>query len=246
MKRIFSLIVLAFLTLIIFAQNIPTDNTERTKLARQLTRSISLELGKVEGSMPQINILIKQGEKMQARTMVEDALRIIAKIEEDQQLLAQLDETADDEILMTAEVQDAKQYLMNKANQLRNAITIYILCNASLFGSEHTTFLKEIQGELSPFGVSFTKDQEQADWVIQITATAREYNAVTRGNYSNYFAYVDAQLSIDKKSTGKRVYENAFNIKGGHTRNYEQAAREAYSELTPQISTAIKEQMGIY
>jgi len=242
MKPLF-IIILSALSLSVFAQTLPTDNAERTKLTRQLTRSIPMELGKIEGIMPQINILIKKGEKMQARTMVEDALQQIAKIEEDQKTLALLDETADDEILMTAEVAEAKRYLIDKATKLRNAIDIYITCDAQLFDAENTAFLKDLQGELSQLGVSFVDSVNQADWSINIQAQAREYNKIELGGAANYFVYVDATLTIDKLANNKRVFEDAMSEKGGHSFNYEQAALDAYKHLVPRLSATIKEQI---
>lgn len=239
MKQIF-IFILSILSLFLFAQTLPTDETERAKMARQLTRSIPMELGKIEGTMPQINILIKKGEKAQARMMVEEALQQIAKIEADQKTLALLDESADDEILMTAEVAEVKRYLTDKANKLRNAIGIYITCDAKLFDTEYPTFLKELQGELSQLGVSFVDSVEQADWKIAIKATTREYNKTGNGTY---FAYADAQLTIDKIANSKRIYEDAISEKGGHTHNYDKAAREAYKYLVPRISAIIKEQI---
>ena len=186
---------------------------------------------------------VKKGEKVQARTMVEEALQQIAKIEADQKTLALLDETVDDEILMTSEVADAKRFLTDKANKLRNAIGIYITCDAKLFDVENTAFLKEIHGELSQFGVSFVDSVNQADWAINIQAKAREYNKVELGGATNYFVYVDAQMTIDKIANGKRVYEDAISEKAGHTFNYEQAARDAYKHLVPRIGAIIKEQI---
>ena len=240
MKHFF-IILISVLSLSVFAQTLSNDEAERAKMARQLTRSIPAELGKIEGAMPQINILIKKGEKVQAWTMVEEALQQIAKIEADQKTLALLDESADDEILMTAEVAEAKRYLTDKANKLRNAIGIYITCDAKLFDAEYPTFLKELQGELSQLGVSFVDSVEQADWKIAIKASTREYNKMESGTY---FAYADAQLTIDKIANGKRVYEDAISEKGGHTHNYDKAAREAYKYLIPRISAIIKEQIS--
>lgn len=237
------IILLSALSLSVFAQTLPTDEAERAKLARQLTRSIPMELGKIEGAMPQINMLIKKGEKAQARTMVEEALQQITKIEADQKTLALLDETADDEILMTVEVAEAKRYLIDKANKLRNAVGIYITCDAKLFDTEYPVFLKDLQGELSQLGVFFVDSVEQADWSISIQAKAREYNKVELGGAANYFVYVDAQITMDKIANGKRVLEDAMSEKGGHTFNYEQAALDAYKHLTPRLSAAIKAQI---
>lgn len=237
------LIVFSALSLSIFAQTLPTDDAEQAKLIRQLTRSIPMELGKIEGVMPQINILIKQGEKVQARAMVEEAMQQLAKIEEDQKKLAQLDESADDEILMTAEVAEAKRYLIDKANKLRNAIGLYFACDAKLFDQEYPAFLSELQGELSQLGVSYVDNIEDADWKITITATAREYNKMEFGSMTNYFTYVDVQMSIDKMANNKRVYSDAISEKGGHSHNYEKAAREAYKSIIPRVSTLIKDQI---
>ena len=239
----FIILLLSAVVVAGYAQTLPTDDAERAKMVKQITRSIPMELGKIEGVMPQINLLIKQGEKIQARTIVEEALQQLAKIEADQKTLALLDETADDEILMTAEVAEAKRYLTEKANKLRNAVGLYITCNAKLFGAENTAFLKDLQGELSPLGVAFVDCENQADWAIRIQAKAREYNKVELGGAANYFVYVDAQISIDKTVNNKRVYENAMSEKGGHTLNYEQAALEAYKHLVPRLSAAIKAQI---
>ena len=74
-------------------------------------------------------------------------------------------------------------------------------------------------------------------------ANAREYNKVELGGAANYFVYVDAQLTIDKIANGKRVLEDAVSEKGGHPLNYRQAALEAYKQLVPRLSEAIKEQI---
>ena len=242
MKKLFILLFLS-LPVISLAQTLPTDSLERVKMAKQLIRSIPMELGKIEGEMPQINMLIKQGEKVQARTMVEQALQQIAKIEADQKTLAQLDETIDDETLMTAELTEAKRYLTEKANKLSNAIGVYVTCDAKLFDADNTAFIKELQGQLSQLGVAFVDTKEQADWAIEITAKAREYNKVELGGATNYFVYVDAQLTMDKIANGKRVLEDAMSQKGGHPLNYEQAALEAYQQLLPRLATAIKSQI---
>ena len=91
--------------------------------------------------------------------------------------------------------------------------------------------------------MAFVDSKEQADWAINIVANAREYNKVELGGAANYFVYVDAQLTIDKIANGKRVLEDAVSEKGGHPLNYRQAALEAYKQLVPRLSEAIKEQI---
>ena len=238
----FLIIIFSTLSISVFAQNLPTDEAERAKQARQTERRIALEHGKIEANMPQINMLLKKGEKAQAKAMVDEALRQIEAIEADQKLLSQLDETADEETLMLAETQDAKQYLTSKANMLRNAIGLYISCEADLFGSGYAALADEIKGGLADAGMSFTDSAEVSDWVVTISAKAREHNKADFGGISNYFVCVDAKITIDRTASGKRVYQDMISEKGGHTQSYERAAQETYRYLAPRISGIIREQ----
>lgn len=227
MKKIFILLFAAF-SLTSFAQ---TD---------KLIRSITYELGKVEGTIPQINMLIKKGEKVQAREMVDDALKQIEQIEQNQKEAASYGDFEEEDLLIP-QTQETKRFLVNKANQLKNAISIYISCDAKLFTQEYASLKNEIQGQLADLGCSYVENPEQADWVINISSSAREGNKMTTGNFTTYFSYVDLQLSIDKTANSKRVYQNTFNEKGGNNLSFERAAQEAYQELSPQISAIIKE-----
>ena len=92
-------------------------------------------------------------------------------------------------------------------------------------------------------GCTFVRSGNEADWIITITAIAREYSKSYFGSVSSYFAYVDAKISIDKVATQQRIYEDAISEKGGHTHNYKQAARQAYKDISPKISEIIKGQI---
>lgn len=211
--------------------------------ADNLTRRISYELGKVEGTIPQINMLIKKGEKVQAREMVEEALKQMEQIEAYQKEAALNGYDMDEDDLLIPQTQETKRFLVNKAAQLKNAINVYIRCEAKVFDNEYRTLTEEIQGQLSDLGCSFLDNAEQADWTITITASSRQGNKMQKGNFTTYFSYVDMQLTIDKMANGKRVYQNAFKEKGGDTRNFEYAANEAYQEIISQITPIIKEQI---
>ena len=113
--------------------------------------------------------------------------------------------------------------------------------DAKIFSTAYPALQEELKGALSQLGCNFVTDPSTADWLIDISATAREYNKVATGNINTYFAYVDATISITRTATGQRVYENIFTEKGGHTHNYHQAAREAYKYLTPKICKVVEE-----
>lgn len=208
---------------------------KRSTLIRQLEKQITVALTKVEMSLEQVNQFSATGQKLQARNVAENALPLFAEVDEAQKLLVAVDVEATEETLMLPETRTLQQRLMAMVAQLKNALTIYIQCDASIFGINDPTLSSTLQGHLSKLGCNFVSDSTTADWVIEIQSQAREYNVMTMGNVSTYFVYVDANIAITKTATGQRVYENMFSEKGGHTHNYEQAARDAYKYLLPQL-----------
>ncbi len=216
---------------------------KKSTLIRQLEKQITVALTKVEMSLDQVDQLIATAQKLQARSAAEKALPLFAEVDEAQKLLAAVDADATEETLMLNETRQLQQRLMALVAQLKNALSICIQCDASIFGTNYSTLSSALQGHLSKLGCNFVRDPSTADWVIEIQSQAREYNVITMGNVSTYFVYVDATVAITKTATGQRVYENMFTEKGGHTHNYEQAARDAYKYVTPKICQVIEEQV---
>ena len=216
---------------------------KKSTLIRQLEKQITVALTKVEMSLDQVDQLIATGQKMQARSAAENALPLFAEVDEAQKLLVAVDADATEETLMLPETRTLQQRLMAMVAQLKNALTICIQCDASIFGTNYPTLSSTLQGHLSKLGCNFVSDPTTADWVIEIQSQAREYNVMTMGNVTTYFVYVDANVAVTKTATGQRVYENMFTEKGGHTHNYNQAARDAYKYVTPKICQVVEEQV---
>ena len=204
------------------------------------TRQITMEIDAVDAMLPQINMLVKKGEKGQAKEMIEKALQQIGKIEIRVKQLGQLD-VEDDDMPSISQIQETKIYLTNKLNQLRYT-NIYISCNAQLFGSEYPALKDEILSVLSDNNVSFVESPDASDWTVNIVAVAREFSKTEFGGMSSYFSYVDAKTVIVKTATGKRIQEKSISEKGGSPFGYEQAAQEAYRQIAPRISGIIREQ----
>lgn len=217
---------------------------KKSTLIRQLEKKIMVCLTKIETSLDQVDQLIATGQKLQARSAAEKALPLFAEVDEAQKLLVAVDADATKETLMLSETRTFQQRLMAMVAQLKNALTIYLRADAKIFNSSYPALQAELQGHLSKLGCNFVTDPSTADWVIDISAQAREYNTTTMGNVSTYFVYVDANIAITKTATGQRVYENVFSEKGGHTHNYEQAARDAYKYLLPKLRDVLDEQIA--
>lgn len=218
---------------------------KRQTLVNQLTRRIAMLSGKAENNWQQAVSSLERGQKAQARSYTKNGLEQIAQMEDLQSLLVIVDEFADEETLQTAQTQTLKRQLSDMQSQLRNAISVYIKCDAKLFEGIYPALGGAVEGALSEKGIAFVNDLAEADWAVYITASAQEYAKTDFGSVSNYVAFVEAHLDIERLSDKKRVYSNGLTSKNkSHTKGFELAAREAYQELMPQIISIIQTQIA--
>ena len=187
--------------------------------------------------------MIERGDKIQAKNSLSNLQTTLNDIENDQRVMLSIAPSVTDEDLAIEDYNHLKERFCALRAELKNAINIYLVCDALIFGSNYNPLKGEIQGELSKMGCTFTPSSNNSDWAIHITAIAREYNVTELGGMKQYYAYVDAKIIVEKATTGQRIYENAISEKGGHTHNFEQAARQAYRDISPKISEIIKQQI---
>ena len=120
---------------------------------QQLAQWITTEVDAIDATLPQINILIKKGEKGQAKTLIEKSIRQIEAIEANYKQLAQMGEPEDINVPPVTQLQETKRYLTGKLNQVRYT-NVYIRCEAKLFDGEYGALLDEVQSVLSESDVS--------------------------------------------------------------------------------------------
>lgn len=216
---------------------------KRMTLINQLTKRIAMELGKVESSYEMSQQMLDDGQKTQAKKYAQSGLDKLGNIEEAQNLLAAVDETADEEMLQLEQTKALKSSLNQLVMQLRNALGIYIQCDAKLFSGSYSALSGAICGELSKMGVTFVSSADQADWSITIYGAAREHKKVDFGSSVHYAAWADIDIAIEHVFTHKQVYSNRFSELGNHTFGFDDAARDAYIKVTPVVIEAIKEQI---
>lgn len=214
---------------------------KKSTLIRQLEKKITVGLTKIETSMDQIDQLVANGQKMQARELAEKTVPQFREVDETQKLLAAVDEDADEESLQLQETRTLQHRLTGLVAQLKNGINIYLSCVALTLNGRYDALEGKIKGALSPLGCTFVSRVDQSDWAIYVSATTREHD-FKGGNM--FFVYVDAKIDITKTATKQHIFTEHLNPeKGGNANSYEAAAREAYKEVTPKIITAIKEQI---
>lgn len=214
---------------------------KRSDVIRQFDKSITSKLSKLEIQIDNIDEMVTNGQKIEARTKLEPLYSAFADIEADQKVLLAIDEDADLESIQMPELKALIQRYNKTMAQLKNGLTIFIDCQADLFGDNYPTLANALKGELSQIGCSFVTSAAEADWAIYVSAKAREYNASKSGKYTTYYSYIDATLAIDKVITNQRIYEDALSIKGGHSRNYTEAARDGYKQITANLINLINQ-----
>lgn len=133
----------------------------------------------------------------------------------------------------------------NTLLSLGHGITIFIDYHSDLFGEDYPAAISQLSAKLSSADRSFVDNPLDADWIVKITATAREGQTTTIGSNTAYFAYVDVSTTVVKGSTAQTVFNDTFSIKEGDTRGMKQAAVAAFQRIvTPlfeRIDCNIKE-----
>ena len=219
---------------------------KRSTLINHLIKRIALLSGKAENDLQQAQELKDNGQKMQARSMAARGLQQLAQAEEAQNLLVAIDETADEETLQFEQTRSLYRQLEALSVELQNAIAVYLECEAQLFSGKYTALKGAIEGAFSEQGVSFVSSADKADWAIYISASAKEHAKSNFGSMSNYAAFVETHIDIDRKSDGKQIYSSGLTSGiANHTRGFEPAAREAYKNITPQVIDVLKKQIGL-
>lgn len=213
-------------------------------LTKRLMRRIAANAARLELELRTIETLVSKGDKMQAKNSLAELLTLLEDIENDQRVMLSIYPSVTDEDLSLEETKRLKVHFLTLNTDLKNGLNIYLVCTADLFGTPYLALQEELRGALTPFGISIVDTAEESDLAISVTCTAREYNAATFGKVTTYSADVDARITIDKTVTSQRIYENRITERGAHTRNYEQAARQACKDLSPKISQIIQEQLN--
>lgn len=210
-------------------------------LLRKLSKRITVNVTKVELELEMVSDRVANGNKNEAKQQLISINALFSDIENDQKVMLAIDGTLEEEDIALSEVNELRKQYQQWQNELKNGINIYLNCQADLLGTNYPTLTNAIKGDLSTLGVSFVATPDQADWAIYVDAKAREYNAPSMGSYTTYFVYVDASIAIDKIATHQRIYEDALSQKGGHMKNYTEAARDGYKQITPNLTAVINQ-----
>ena len=217
---------------------------KRYDLQRQLEKQITMDLTRLETQMDNAEELIKNGQKAEARKRIAELGENFTEIERKQELLLAVNSAADTQSLQLDETKALQQRYTQMTAALKNGIRIALQCKAQIFDAPYASLQSEIKGKLAEIGCTFTDRANEADWVIDIAAKAREFRAENYGKTTTYFVYVDSQITITNQVTKQKVYVDEISVKGGDTRGNQDAARAAYKDTAARLSEIIKAQIN--
>lgn len=205
------------------------------------TKEIEDNLSTAERIYNNAKDLISLGYKEKAKNELNEATKCFSKTEEAFYWL-KMSGLSNSEYSSILGVRHNIENLITQALiQLGHNTTLYIKCSADCFGAKYGQLENDLKSKLSSEDRSFVTNKATADWIIDINASAREYNAVSYGSLSSYFSYVDANCTIFKAATSQMIFEGSFSEKGGSTINYEDSAKDAYRRIVSKILGIIEE-----
>ncbi len=110
-------------------------------------------------------------------------------------------------------------------------IMVAVDYSAEVFSQPYWNMQESIKDWLGTRGYGYTTDKANATYVLVVRSTARKYNTMSNGTQTTYYSYVDANITLQKKSEEKPVYDNKLSIKGSFLKSYDEAAYAAYRDL---------------
>lgn len=215
---------------------------KKSDLARYYDRKITSSLTKIETALDNADELVKNGEKIKARTTAQTAVQYVAELENAQRILLAVSNDAD---IQSSHAASLNKRLVALLSGLKNSTAIFLDCKAYAQNKPYRLLSNDLKGVLSKLGCNFVNAREQADWVISIETDVVRENQVSGA----YFVWVDGTVAVRNNATSQVIYNEQVSsildspdgIKGGHTAGYSQASAKAYKELAKIVGNKISE-----
>ena len=194
--------------------------------------SFTITLEQIESAINIAKQLETAGEKPKARKQYEDAIPLLVKAEQAQDVLSALGSP-------TPQSEKTAKYhseIVLALAKLAQGVYIYVESKEDMFGKSTSLIANKVKGILSKNGCSFTDAAAKADFILKLNASARERS----NNNGIFFCDADVEIKLIKKQTQQTVYEDEIKQKGGET-SYEKAARDAFEKAGNAIAEKLME-----
>ena len=119
---------------------------------------------------------------------------------------------------------------------------IFIESDEDIFGQSNQIVSGQITTKLTESDFTIENSQEKAFFKIKVKAKAREHN----NSFGVFFSYGDINIEIIDLKTGNAIFIKNYTQKGGSTISYNDAAKNAYTDIAGTISKEIIEKLSDY
>jgi hypothetical protein len=202
----------------------------RAELAKYYQSQISLWLGKVEGALRTASQLEAGKKKVSSRKECEKAIPLLAKVVYAQDLLTAVG-SSEAEGLQQDRSEELRNDVVQLLERLKQGTLLYVTCNENTLDVNRGRLREMVEDMLSENGCSLTEEPLEADFQLNIRATANECKTNEHGQA---FAYMDVTAEL-VNSNNKVIAKGKFtDVKGG-SNTCDKAMREAIKEVVPMI-----------
>lgn len=193
---------------------------EKHTLCRQMRKLITVGLTRIETILESTELLITNGQKLQAREALYKARSLFNEVEQAQRILIAVDSHADEEDLQLNDSKQLSKRYINLSSELQNSINICFIFTAEFFERTYCPLKDEVVRELSKKGCTFVDNDAKADWILKLKVRAEQEE--WRNNAKEDFVTIDVSGTIYnvKKQSSHEIYErerdSAFKDNGGY------------------------------
>ena len=214
---------------------------ERSVATRYYEKECTSLISSIENAFVIANNYVQTGYKEKAKNELNSKLAHLQDIEDALFWLNIFDLASDRLNEYQTKKGKVEQHLKQAIADLQHSLTLYIECNARISGKSYPKLQNEIKGLISKEGCNFTTDKAKADYIIKIESDNDEGFISEIAGIKSYYTYVSAIITIDKRVTLQRIYEDEIKVKGGHTRGMNDAVISGYNNIKSLISKTIIE-----
>lgn len=193
---------------------------KKSTLCRQMDKLVTAGLTRIETILDNAEQYIENGQKMQARDVINKVPTLFKEVEQAQRILIAVDPMSDAESLQLDESRQLSHKYILLLAKLKNSINIFLTCNSDFFGDNRNTLADQVKRELSKNGCTFVNESLQADWIISIQVSATL--DVTSNNSEYDFVTIEVSgsvFNVTKRSSHdffESAHEGARKDRGGY------------------------------
>ncbi|MDR1347958.1 MAG: hypothetical protein LBJ63_05955 [Prevotellaceae bacterium] len=208
---------------------------DKNELNGYYKAQISFIIQKIETAISDAKQFADDGNKMKSKRSYEAIMPMFGELNFAQLLLIAVESKESDEAQIPLSL-SLQSRITQAISNLQSATVIYVESTEKNMEKPVQILAPKLQSELAKLGCSFKSLQNECDYILNINASTRQGNSLN----DMCFSYLDAEVSLIERTTGKEIYRNNFTDVKGSALDYERAGRKAFENIIPHIVDKLK------